>query len=59
MKLLSQTQFPVLILLIVLLQKQDHRLDCIGMKISILPLTQLVFTVTELTILQGILQISA
>ena len=36
MKLFSQTQFPVLTLLIVLLQNQDHKPDYIGIKISVL-----------------------
>ena len=35
---------------------QDHELDYTGMKISVLPPTQLVFTVIELTIPQQILQ---
>ena len=54
-----QTQFPVLILLIVLPQNQGYKPDYIGMKISVLPPTQLVFAVLKLKILQQILQISA
>ena len=51
MKTFSETQFPVL--------NQDHKPDYIGMKTSVLPPTQLVFTVIELKILKRILQISA
>ena len=52
MKLFSETQYPALILLMVLLQNQDHKADHICMKISVLPPIQLVLTVIELTILQ-------
>ena len=59
MKLFSQTHFTVLVLPIVLLKNQDHKPDYTGMRISILPSSQLVFTAMELTTLQRILQISA
>ena len=41
------------------MQNQDHKPDYIGMKISVLSPTQLVFTIIELTILHKILLISA
>ena len=55
MKLFSQTQLPVLILLSVTL-KQRVSAEYIGMRISVLPPTRLVFTVIVLPVLQRLLQ---